>query len=160
MLIDLRNRYPELLLGYSDHTLPNEQMTSLVSAHLLGAVVLEKHFTLDRTMKGPDHPFAIEPNELRDMVQNIRLAEIMLKEKTGMTDSESGRKMWSALRSVVTSRPISAGSLIVSDDITTKRPMLKGAISAEDYYKIASGAFRAKRDLPADHILMREDVEK
>jgi len=153
----LRDHSAVAKIGFSDHTTGILAPPIAVS---LGASVVEKHFTLDRTMKGPDHPFAIEPNELRDMVQNIRLAEIMLKEKTGMTDSESDRKMWSALRSVVTSRPISAGSLIVSDDITTKRPMLKGSISAEDYYKLSSGAFRAKRDLPADHILMREDVEK
>ena len=60
MLDDLRNRYPELLLGYSDHTLPNEQMTSLIAAHLLGAVVLEKHFTLDKTLPGNDHYHAMD----------------------------------------------------------------------------------------------------
>jgi sialic acid synthase SpsE len=111
-------------------------------------------------MKGPDHPFAIEPDELKSMVHNIRLTESMLKVKAGMTNSESDRKMWSALRSVVTSRPITSGSLILPEDITTKRPMLKGSIPAEDFYRIASGQFRATRDIPTDHILMTGDVEK
>jgi sialic acid synthase SpsE len=126
----------------------------------LGASVVEKHFTLDRRMKGPDHPFAIEPDELKSMVHNIRLTESMLRVKSWMTSSESDRKMWSALRSVVSARPIAAGSIIFPDDITTKRPKLEGSIPAEDFYKIAGGQFRATRDIPADHILMTGDVEK
>ncbi len=144
-------------VGFSDHT---EGILAPPIAVALGAVVVEKHYTLDRRMKGPDHPFAIEPNELFEMIKNIRLTESMLSEKTGMTESESSRKMWSALRSVVASHPIAAGSAITVDNVTTKRPMIPGAISASDYYVITDGRYRAARDLPADHILTREDVLK
>lgn len=143
-------------IGLSDHTLG---ILAPPLAVALGATTVEKHFTLDRNMKGPDHPFAIEPNELCEMVSNIRIAEKMLTTKLGMTSSERDRKMWSALRSVVTTRAISAGTVITQADVTTKRPRLTNSVPAEDYYKISDGSVKAQRDLPADHILLVGDVQ-
>ncbi len=146
----------QVKVGFSDHTLG---ILAPPIAVALGAVTVEKHFTLDRSMKGPDHPFAIEPSELREMVTNIRTTETMLRSKVGMTGSERDRKMWSALRSVVTSRPIAAGSTITSDDVTTKRPRLPNSVPAEDYFKVIDGTSIATRDLPADHILLAGDLK-
>jgi len=75
MIRGLARAYPELLIGYSDHTLPDEAMSSLMTAHLLGAMVIEKHFTLSRQLEGPDHSFALEPEEFIKMVRFIREAE-------------------------------------------------------------------------------------
>ena len=55
MIEGLKQRYPKTLIGYSDHTLPDDLMAPLVTAFSMGAVIIEKHFTLDRTLKGPDH---------------------------------------------------------------------------------------------------------
>ena len=142
-------------VGFSDHTLG---IFAPPIAVALGAEVVEKHFTLDRTMKGPDHPFAIEPSELIEMVSRIRDAEIMLRQKTGMTDSESSRRMWQALRSVVIARPVHAGSKITQEDLTTKRPFNEGAIPADRFFEIGEGSFTARADLAADHILLWSDL--
>ena len=142
-------------VGFSDHTLG---IFAPPIAVALGAEVVEKHFTLDRTMKGPDHPFAIEPSELIEMVSRIRDAEIMLRQKTGMTDSESSRRMWQALRSVVIARPVHAGSKITQEDLTTKRPFNEGAIPADRFFEIGEGSFTARSDLAADHILLWSDL--
>jgi sialic acid synthase SpsE len=141
-------------IGFSDHT------TGILAppvAVALGASVVEKHYTLDRTMKGPDHPFAIEPDELVAMVRNIRTVEKMLRPKTGMTESESSRGMWQALRSVVLARPVKAGSILTKDDLTTKRPFLEGAVPAEMYFQI-SDKRTAASDMEADHILKWNDL--
>ncbi len=145
---------PRAKVGFSDHTLG---ILAPPVAVALGAAVIEKHYTLDREMKGPDHPFAIEPDELVAMVRNIRSVETMMRVKSGMTQSESSRSMWKALRSVVVSRPVKAGSIVTVHDLTTKRPFLEGAVPAEKYYEIA-GSRTATRDLEVDHILRWEDI--
>ena len=142
-------------VGYSDHTMG---IIAPPVAVALGAEVIEKHYTLDRSQTGPDHPFAIEPHELSQMVRAIRDTELMLTVKHGMTISESGRKMWKALRSVVASRPIKKGTAITLEDVTTKRPRIEGSIPADLYYDITDGTHIAQRDMPADHILLEGDI--
>lgn len=141
-------------VGFSDHTLG---ILAPPIAVALGASVIEKHYTLDRNMEGPDHPFAIEPDELIAMVRNIRTTETMLRAKPAMTESEMTRNMWQALRSVVISKPVSPGQLLTADNLTTKRPFLEGAVPAEKYFQIV-GKRSAKRALSVDHILMWEDL--
>jgi len=142
-------------VGYSDHTMG---IVAPPVAVALGAELIEKHYTLDRSQSGPDHPFAIEPHELSQMVRAIRDTEQMLTIKQGMTPSESDRKMWKALRSVVTSRTIKKGSVISVEDVTTKRPRIEGSIPADLYYDVTDGSKIAQRDMPADHILDEGDI--
>lgn len=142
-------------VGFSDHTMG---ILAPPIAVALGARTVEKHFTLDRKMKGPDHPFAIEPDELVKMVANIRDAETMMSIKSGMTESESSRGMWHALRSVVLRRHVAQGSKITLEDLTTKRPFLEGSVPADRYFEIGSGSFVASSDLTVDHILTWDDL--
>jgi N,N'-diacetyllegionaminate synthase len=108
-------------VGLSDHT---TGIAVPIAAAALGAAFVEKHFTLDRTMKGPDHPFAVEPAELEAMVAGIREAQAALGDgqKTGPSEEER-REMYSlARRSLILTRDLPAGSVLERDMITVKRP--------------------------------------
>ena len=90
----------------------------------LGAQLLEKHFTLDRTRSGPDHPFAIEPDELKELVAHVRDVEAALGDgvKRGPSDEERVEMYAKARRSVVAACAIPAGTRITRDMLTIKRP--------------------------------------
>lgn len=106
-------------VGYSDHTLGIEVPIAAVA---LGAVVIEKHFTLDKTMEGPDHKASLEPDELKQMVKSIRNIEKALG--TGVktpTDSERKNKPI-ARKSIVAKAPISIGEIFSEENLEIKRP--------------------------------------
>lgn len=106
-------------IGYSDHT---KGIEVPIAAVALGATVIEKHFTLDKNMEGPDHKASLEPDELKAMVSAIRNIEMALG--TGhKTISESERKnIEIARKSIVAARPIKAGELLTEEKLTVKRP--------------------------------------
>ena len=108
-------------VGLSDHTLG---IHVPVAAVALGADVIEKHFTLDRSQSGPDHPFAIEPDELRDMVAQVRDVEAALGDghKRGPSAEEAVEMYTKARRSVVAAVPIPAGTRVRREMLTVKRP--------------------------------------
>lgn len=108
-------------VGLSDHTLG---IHVPVAAVALGADVLEKHFTLDRSQSGPDHSFAIEPAELRDLVVHIRDVEAAAGDgrKAGPSTEEAVEMYAKARRSVVAALAIPAGALISREMLTVKRP--------------------------------------
>ena len=129
---DIKAYYPSLKVGLSDHTM-NTLTPSLAVA--LGAKVIEKHFTLSRNLPGPDHPFALEPEELEEMVKNIRLTEVSLgRKKEQYTNSEL--KEVKARRSIVAKTNIKKGDILTIDNITTKRPYLEGNIAASKWNDI------------------------
>lgn len=106
-------------VGYSDHTMGIEVPVAAVA---MGAVIIEKHFTLDRNMEGPDHQASLEPDELRDMVKSIRNIEKALGAcEKKVTDSEVGNKSI-ARKSIVALTRIQKGELFTEDNITVKRP--------------------------------------
>ena len=114
----LRERYG-VPVGYSDHT---NGIEVPVAAVALGAEVIEKHFTLDRTMEGPDHKASLEPHELKAMVDSIRNIEKALgSSEKKATASEASNKAV-ARKSIVAKRDIAAGEILTEDNITTKRP--------------------------------------
>ena len=106
-------------VGYSDHTLGIEVAVAAVA---LGASIIEKHFTLDRNLPGPDHKASLEPNELNSMVSQIRNIEIALGDgvKT-LTPSES-ENINVARRSIVAKLNIQKGEIFTELNLTTKRP--------------------------------------
>jgi len=130
-------------VGFSDHTM-STLTPSLAVAR--GATVIEKHFTLDRQMEGPDHPFALEPNELKEMIQFIREAEKSTGFKGGYTTSE--QSFSKARRSVVSKIDLKKGDILTKDNITTKRPFLDNSIPAIDYNDILGQIL--KDDIKAD----------
>ena len=108
-----------LAVGYSDHTLG---IAIPVAAVARGASVIEKHITLDRSAEGPDHAASIEPNELADMVANIRAVEAALgtgvKEPAACESANAGV----ARRSLIAARPIRRGEVFSPDNIAVRRP--------------------------------------
>lgn len=114
----LKNEF-NVEVGYSDHTTGIEVPIAAVS---LGATVIEKHFTLDKTMEGPDHAASLNPDELKAMVSAIRNIEKALG--TGekiVTESEKANKAV-ARKSIVAACDIKSGDIFTEDNITTKRP--------------------------------------
>ena len=140
-------------IGLSDHT---EGILTPPVAVALGAKVIEKHYTIDRKLSGPDHPFAIEPNELNDMIKNIRLVETMMgKKDTQYTDSEM--KFSTARRSVVSKIDLKKGDVLTKDNITTMRPLLKDSIPALEYENVIGKTMT--KDLLAFHTLNKDFVK-
>jgi len=105
--------------GYSDHT---NGIEIPIAAVALGAFVIEKHFTLDRTMKGPDHRASIEPNELKAMVSAIRNIEIAMGNGIKEPSISESKNINIARKSIVASKDIKKGAIFTESNITTKRP--------------------------------------
>ena len=116
-------------VGFSDHTTSTLTPALAVAA---GAEVIEKHFTLSRQLVGPDHAFALEPNELEDMVNLIRQAELTMIPQAGEY-SPSEKPFAKARRSIVAKTPISKGEIFTVENVTTKRPCLDGDIPAHQW---------------------------
>lgn len=112
----------DVAVGYSDHT---KGIEVPIAAVALGATCIEKHFTLDRTLPGPDHVASIEPDELALMVQSIRNIQAAIGGSGEKIPSESEKKnIEIARRSIVASCEIKKGELLTVDNITTKRPAM------------------------------------
>lgn len=140
-------------VGLSDHT---TGIAVPIAAAALGAAFIEKHFTLDRTMTGPDHPFALEPDELRSMVAGIRDAEAALGDgyKRGPSPQEREEMYELARRSLIVTRDLVAGTELTPDMLTTKRP---GYGVPPKYLPIVLGR-RLRRDVEEDDVLTWEMV--
>jgi N,N'-diacetyllegionaminate synthase len=116
----LRTALPDIRgVGYSDHTMGIEVSIAAVA---LGASVIEKHFTLDRTQAGPDHSASLEPSELRQMVRSIRNIESALgrSEKVPSPSELKNREM--ARKSIVAFKTIAVGDVFTEENLTVKRP--------------------------------------
>lgn len=106
-------------VGYSDHTLGIEVS---VAAAALGAVIIEKHFTLDKNMEGPDHKASLDPDELKRMIAAIRNIEKALGSGIKRPSLSEKRNKLVVRKSVVASRDIKKGEIFTEDNITVKRP--------------------------------------
>ena len=118
-ILTIKNAF-DVQIGYSDHTLGTEVPIAAVA---LGARVIEKHFTLDRNMKGPDHKASLEPNELKEMVIAIRNIEKAIS-GNGIKEASSSEKknIHIARKSIHLSRNLKSGSIIAEQDIISLRP--------------------------------------
>jgi len=105
--------------GYSDHTLGIEVDIAAVA---MGASVIEKHFTLDKTMQGPDHKASLEPDELQAMVRGIRNIELALGSEVKKPSASEMPNMEVARKSIVAARPIKKGETFSEENLTVKRP--------------------------------------
>ena len=142
----------QLPVGFSDHTLGNE---AAIIATSLGAVIIEKHITLDKKMKGPDHAASIEPDELKSYVESIRNAVKMLG--TGIKEpSQSEMKNIPLVRrGIVASKALKKGEILTGDKIAIKRP----ARGIEPKYLMQIFEKRLIRDLNEDEPITWNDIE-
>lgn len=106
-------------VGYSDHTVGIEIPVAAVA---LGATVIEKHFTLSRSLKGPDHKASLEPKELKAMVRAIRNVEAALGDGEKKVSVSEARNIAVARKSIVARREIRAGEMLTEDNLAVKRP--------------------------------------
>lgn len=106
-------------VGYSDHT---QGIEVPVAAVALGACVVEKHFTLDRTMEGPDHKASLEPYELKEMVRSIRRVSQALGDGMKRPSRSEQKNIAIARKSIVAAKDIKIGDRFSEDNITIKRP--------------------------------------
>ena len=139
-------------VGYSDHTLGIEVPIAAVA---LGARIIEKHFTLDRNMEGPDHQSSLEPDELKKMVNAIRNIEKAMGDGVKEPSPSEQKNLSVVRRSIHLSRNLSAGHVLVKDDLIMKRP--GDGIPPKQIERIVGK--RVKRDLEEDHKLSFEDLE-
>ena len=106
-------------VGYSDHT---QGIEVAIAAVAMGATVIEKHFTLDRNLPGPDHKASLEPAELNAMVAAIRNIEVALGDGIKRPSPSEARNRPVVRKSLVASRAITSGALFTAENITAKRP--------------------------------------
>ena len=119
-------------IGLSDHTMSTLTPALAVAA---GATTIEKHFTLDKKLPGPDHAFALEPDQLKEMIDEIITTEIMMGSiKDGYSESELN--FTKARRSIVAKSNIKIGDILTVDNITTKRPYLEDNVAASEWFNI------------------------
>jgi len=154
MIDSLRTAFPNLILGYSDHTPPDPGMLVLISAWLKGAVVLEKHFTHDKNLPGNDHYHAMDVNDLRKFVSSVKFAHSLLGAtlKEPLAGEAPARQF--ARRSLVTSRSLRKGETIKEQDIICKRPAT--GISPLCLNEVLGRT--VSKDLESDHILNWSDL--
>lgn len=146
----LKKEFPDVIVGYSDHTKPLNHMRVLKTAYILGAQVIEKHFTIDKTITGKnDHFHSMDPSDLRELIIGLKeLNTIMGNGELTILESEmTARK--NARRSLVSTRLIRAGETITEDMLTFKRPGT--GISPTEQQKLL--LMRAKDDIAEDTTL-------
>ncbi|MEM2136790.1 MAG: N-acetylneuraminate synthase family protein [Candidatus Methanomethylicia archaeon] len=154
MIKYLKLAFPNFLIGYSDHTLPDENMMTLTLAYLFGAIVIEKHFTLDKTLPGNDHYHAMDPKDLRNLRKNISLIRKVSGDYIKRPiDCEKKSRIY-ARRSIVAKHFIKEGTIINEDDIDFKRPGT--GISPKDIHLVIGR--RAKKDINIDELLTWDDL--
>lgn len=117
-MITLKEAF-KLPVGYSDHTLGIEVPIAAVA---MGARIIEKHFTLDRTLPGPDHKASLEPNELKQMVESIRNIEKSIGDGLKKPNRSELEVMKVARKSLVVNKNIEVGQVLTFEDVEVKRP--------------------------------------
>ena len=141
----------KLPVGFSDHTLG---ITALIAAVALGACVIEKHFTLDRNLPGPDHKASLEPDELREMVQAIRDVEKALGDGIKLPTKSEKEIKKVARRSLVAKVDILKGTIIAEDMLDVNRP----GTGIESKYMEMIIDKRAKTDIKKDDLITWEMI--
>lgn len=133
-------------VGYSDHT-PGIEIA--VAAAAVGAVIIEKHFTLDKNMNGPDHKASLEPEELKAMVMAVRNVETAMGDGEKKVSNSEKENIAATRKSIVAKKNIKQGALFTEDNITTKRP---GTGISPMYWNKIVGS-KATRDYEEDALI-------
>jgi N,N'-diacetyllegionaminate synthase len=134
------------MVGYSDHTVGIEVPIAAVA---IGAEIIEKHFTLDKTLPGPDHRASLDPTELTAMVSSIRNIEQALGNGEKHVSDSERPNIEVARKSIIAARDIKAGELLTEENLTVKRP--GNGISPMLWDSVVGT--RAVRDFQADHLI-------
>jgi N-acetylneuraminate synthase len=151
-ILSLKRQFPEHYIGYSDHTKPTDNCDVIKTAYNLGALCVEKHFTLDKTLKGNDHYHAMDPEDAKKILESIQEMDLIRGSgdlnclETEMTARANAR------RSIVADGSIPAGTVITESMLTFKRPGT--GISPDKLFEVVGKA--AAVDIEDDTILTPE----
>ena len=140
-----------LPVGYSDHT---KGLEIPVAAVARGACVIEKHFTLDRNMEGPDHKASIEPDELKQMVDMIRHVEVAIGDGIKKVSPSELKNQDIARKSIIAKTTIKAGDVFTEENITTKRP--GSGINPMKWFDLLGKT--AKHDYQEDYLIEEDEL--
>jgi len=154
MMDGLRRAYPDLVIGVSDHTLADPQMLVLTTAYAMGARVIEKHFTHDKSIKGSDHLHSMDGNDLKKLTGNLSFVQKLLGESHKRPLPTEAPARDHARRSIVLARAVRAGQALAEEDLTYKRPA--HGISPMFWDEVIG--MKAASDLEEDHVLTWKDV--
>lgn len=151
-IVSLKKEFPDLYVGYSDHTKPDDCYDVIKTAYLLGAKVVEKHFTLDKTLKGNDHYHAMDSHDAERILKNIVFIDNLLgNSELKCLDTELLARQ-NARRSIVALVDIPEGSIITREMLTFKRPGT--GISPSEINEVIGKI--AKKNITVDEILQKE----
>ncbi|MBQ6560014.1 MAG: N-acetylneuraminate synthase [Erysipelotrichaceae bacterium] len=141
-----------LPVGYSDHT---KGIEIPIAAVARGACVIEKHFTLDRNMEGPDHKASLEPQELAEMVRTIRNVEQAIGDGVKKVSASELKNQDIARKSIIAAKAIKAGEVFTEDNITTKRP--GNGIDPMRWFELLGKT--AKHDYEEDYLIEKDELD-
>jgi len=141
-----------LPVGYSDHT---KGLEIPVAAVAMGACVIEKHFTLDRNMEGPDHKASIEPDELKSMVDQIRHVESAIGNGEKKVSASEAKNKDIARKSIIAKTAIAKGDVFSEDNVTTKRP--GSGINPMRWFELLGKT--AKHDYQEDYLIEKDELD-
>jgi sialic acid synthase SpsE len=154
MISHLKEVFPQYVIGYSDHTVPDPSMMTLNTAAFLGARIIEKHFTHDKTLEGNDHYHAMDAEDIKVFKNNINIYKNVLgkREKEPLEAEKQAIKY--ARRSLVANCDIPEGTVITENMLTWKRP---GTGISPKYLQIVLGRV-VRKDIKEDDILVWEMI--
>lgn len=157
MIKTLKINYPDNIIGYSDHTLPTDEMTSLLISYLMGAVIIEKHFTNNKLLPGNDHYHAMDEKDLKKFIGLIKKSRYLIgkRNKKEVIESEKISRL-NARRSIVLSKNVSKNHKLNEEDLISKRP---GTGICPTHWDNVIG-LKVNKNLKEDHILKWDDLQK
>ncbi len=151
-IASLKKRYPDSIVGYSDHTKPTPDALVTNAAVFLGAHVVEKHFTLDKSLPGNDHFHAMDPNDARNILNGFDLAQMLMGTGDLVCLKSERISRLNARRSLVTTCAIPSGTALTAGMFTAKRP--GHGVSPMRLPEIVGRITRM--DIPDDAVLLDE----
>lgn len=152
-ILTLKDIFPNIVVGYSDHTKPDASYDVIKTAYILGATVIEKHFTLDKTLKGNDHYHAMDTNDIKEIIKNVEKVEKICGDGDLQCLDSELKARTNARRSLVAAKSIEKGDTITPDMITWKRPGT--GISVADYERVIGCTAKNKIE---DDMVIKEDM--
>lgn len=152
VITTLRNTFPDIVIGFSSH---DSGIAMAVAGYALGARIVEKHFTLNRAMKGTDHAFSLERQGLEKMVRDLKRCRIAMGDGVKQRYASEEKPLFKMGKKLVLARDLPAGHVLTMQDIACKSPN-----DGLPPYRIEEMiGKRLKQNMPADHTLSFDDVE-
>ncbi len=154
-IASLKKHFNDLIIGYSDHTKPTQSNDVIKTAYNLGAICIEKHYTLDKTLKGNDHYHGMDPEDAKRIISDIEFIDSIRGSGDIRCLDTEGTARKNARRSIVADCDIKAGTVITDKMLTFKRPGT--GISPVRINEVVGK--KAKADITEDTILTEEMIE-